>query len=897
MPTAAAEHISLQGETDDAKKGLARFWLRLLRRHLIRELLIVLAFCLFTALLTWPYVTRLRDAVADPGDPYLVAWILWWDYHATFTDPLNLFHSNVFFPYRYTLAFSEHCYGLALLFFPLFALGARPLTVHAVALFFGFALCGYGAFRLARTLTGSYGVAWVAGIVFAFVPYRFHLLSHLPYLFSPWIPLLFEALALFVYSRTRKRALWLGIAFFMTGLTTVSWFTLSLFPFVICAAVLLTRHQLWRERAFWIRGAAAVGAGSVALLPFMLPYLIVSKMYGFQRSIWEIQANSAWPIHWLSVENRNHLWHGMGAGIVDGYKFKLFPGLMPLLLSLAALLLVGPLTGRVGRPSVDLSRKNWLRRLDAIVLIVLIVSTFAVGFGDTDYIYGIFRYVTSERALAVLVVAVIARLCLAYPLLLRRGENANLIDTIRLGRRGDAFWVGVVLTIVGFCYSLGWNFFFYRILYDLLPVFRSMRIPTRGAMLAYLGLALLAGLGAQSLAELMARRQSRIGATAVYVAISALLLFEFNSAPLNFMRGDVFPDAVTLRLKETPMRGGLVVLPANAAVNHRHILRAADHGKPLVVGTSGFNPPYESEIEGLTGTGTIDIKFLELLEKIPASYLVVQTHLIAPERRADYETFLALAVDSGRLRFIRTFDNRDDLYALVKTEPEAKQEAPSPFKSDLKGWEARLNEDPVYLLGPYQPWSEAVYRFYIASYGDTPRFNEFLPDVRSVSRGVLAALPNQDALLQSNLEQFSDRWVERDRFKAIYKSTSDAEYIDRLLSNAQAPPNDAARNTLVEKLTRRELTRARALIEMVNDPQFAEREKNRAVVLLHYFGYLRRNPDDPPDNDLRGMLYWIQVLQRNYDPDKLSRAFNETGEYQQFKRGLERPELKTSNPK
>src|SRR5687767_12150818 len=107
----------------------------------LHELFIVLAFCAFTAALSWPYVNYLRDAVADPGDPYLVAWILWWDYHQTFTDPLNLFHANLFYPFRYTLAFSEHCYGIALPFFPLFALGFRPLTVHAVALFFGFVTC------------------------------------------------------------------------------------------------------------------------------------------------------------------------------------------------------------------------------------------------------------------------------------------------------------------------------------------------------------------------------------------------------------------------------------------------------------------------------------------------------------------------------------------------------------------------------------------------------------------------------------------------------------------------------------------------------------------------------------------------------------------------------------
>src|SRR5919205_150483 len=162
-----------------------------------RELCVALAFRLLTAALTWPYALRLRDAVVDEGDPYLVTWIMWWDYHQTFRDPLRLFHANAFYPLQYTLAFSEHCYGLALPFFPLYALGLRPLTVHAVALFLGFALSGYGAFRLARTLAGSEGVAWVAGIAFAFVPFRFFLMSQLVYLFAPWPPLLFEALVLF----------------------------------------------------------------------------------------------------------------------------------------------------------------------------------------------------------------------------------------------------------------------------------------------------------------------------------------------------------------------------------------------------------------------------------------------------------------------------------------------------------------------------------------------------------------------------------------------------------------------------------------------------------------------------------------------------------------------------
>src|SRR5216683_3337376 len=240
-----------QSENTQANPQSLSHATRSIGARILRELLILATFCSFTAMITWPYVLRLRDVVVDEGDPYLITWILWWDYHQTFTDPLHLFNANLFYPLKYTLAFSENSYGIALLFFPLYALGLKPLTVHAIALFFGFALSGYGAFRLGRTLTGSTAVGWIAGIVFAFVPYRFHLMSQVAYVFSPWIPLLFEALILFVRDRSIKRATWLGCAFFMSGLTTISWFNLSLVPFVLRAAILLTRYGLWGDPKFW----------------------------------------------------------------------------------------------------------------------------------------------------------------------------------------------------------------------------------------------------------------------------------------------------------------------------------------------------------------------------------------------------------------------------------------------------------------------------------------------------------------------------------------------------------------------------------------------------------------------------------------------------------------------
>ena len=309
----------------------------LARSRAARDAAVFLGFCLLTAVMTWPWASNMEDAVADTGDSYMIAWALWWDYHQTFTDPLNLFHANVFYPYRYTLAFSENDYGIALLLFPLFAAGARPLTAHSVATFLGFAFCGYGAFRLARTLTGSSGAAWVAGFVYAFIPFRFESLAHLHYLFAGWMPLLLEALVLFARVRSWRRAAWLGAAFVMNALTCVTWMVLTLAPLALTAVLLVARERtLLRERDFWLRGVVALGAAALLLLPFLLPYYRVSEMYGLKWQAWEFAANSPTPRHWLAASARLKLWAGMGEATPGGH--KLFPGLLPPLLALTALL-------------------------------------------------------------------------------------------------------------------------------------------------------------------------------------------------------------------------------------------------------------------------------------------------------------------------------------------------------------------------------------------------------------------------------------------------------------------------------------------------------------------------------------------------------------------------------
>jgi len=534
-------------------------------------------FVLLTVVMTWPWAAHVRDTSFDPGDSYLNSWILAWDYHQTFRDPLHLFDANIFFPYQYTLALSEHQWGIALLFFPAFAAGLAPLTVHGLAMLVGFAFSAFGAFRLARTLTGSTAAAWVSGIAFAFVPYRFHHLPHLAYVFAGWMPLLAEAVVLFARRTTWVRAAWLGIAFFMSGITSIHWFLLGSVPTMVLAAGFLVRENPAARRN-WLRAAATVGAASLFLVPFFLPYLRLQKLYGFERNESEVATYGARLINWVTPDWNLRLWRGMGERPPRG-EFCLFPGFL-----LIALALVG---------------------------------AFAA---------------------------------------------------VRLRARGGAS--GALFAAMGFVGSFGMATPFHRSLL-LLPPFQAIRGPIRWAMVADLGLALLAGVATAALVAAWSRGHSRTVALCIAASLSAMLLFEGRVAPLYLHRGEPDPDGLTRALAATSMKGGLWELPDQfGEPNALHVLRAADHWKPLVNGYSGFQTPLAENLHSLLAAGRPD-ELLRALEAVPVSYVTVRPRRMTPEQRGSAATLIAEGLASRRLLFIRSYPPDDHLYAVAKTEPGA----------------------------------------------------------------------------------------------------------------------------------------------------------------------------------------------------------------------------------
>ncbi|HEV2827152.1 MAG TPA: TIGR03118 family protein [Pyrinomonadaceae bacterium] len=98
----------------------------------------------------------------------------------------------------------------------------------------------------------------------------------------------------------------------------------------------------------------------------------------------------------------------------------------------------------------------------------------------------------------------------------------------------------------------------------------------------------------------------------------------------------------------------------------------------------------------------------------------------------------------------------------------------------------------------------------------------------------------------------------------------------------QLPHNLFVTDMLIRSLDAGIITRAQALRLVAESEYFRLEELNRAFVLMEYFGYLRRNPSDPPDNNLTGFNFWLDKLNSfngDYVRSEMVKAFISSKEY------------------
>jgi hypothetical protein len=195
----------------------------------------------------------------------------------------------------------------------------------------------------------------------------------------------------------------------------------------------------------------------------------------------------------------------------------------------------------------------------------------------------------------------------------------------------------------------------------------------------------------------------------------------------------------------------------------------------------------------------------------------------------------------------------------------------------------RVNTSGAFFLSTeFQKTGYLLYRMNKASFGQMPRRVEFLIDMQAIGQNVVVNATGWEEQLETNTRAVAEAWVNRTAFRNLYDSLTNAQFVDALYANAGVQPSPDERNALVAGLNSGAETRATVLRKVAENPALYEKERNPAFVLMQYFGYLHRNPDEGPDSDLSGFNFWLNKLNQ-FDGDfhraEMVRAFITAGEY------------------
>ena len=567
------------------------------------------AYLVLTLVATWPLALGLgRDVAWDLGDSVLNMWILTWDCEqilrilgGDLSRIAAFFDANIFYPAPLTLAYSDHLIAQALEILPVYALSGNPILSYNLLFLSTFVLSGLGMYLLVRELTGNATAAFVAGLIFAFAPYRWPQASHVQVLSSQWMPFAVYGLKRYFNSRRRLPLAGGSLALVLQGLSS-GYYLLYFAPFA-AAFVLweITRHRLWRDRRTWLELSCAGLFVAATTAPFLLPYAALREEWQASRPLAEVSRFSADVYSYATSFSEQRVW----GGVLQAFpkpEGELFPGLVPVLLALIGLIMWS-------RP----------RQTQAASLIprwcVWLVGALAIGHGVAAVCILVLRRVTLDAGWFVLRIGNINQLllragvALALLLLVSPPMRARCQAFVR--ERGF-FVLGLAaalwLSLGPSPRSLGRPIEIaapYRFLYENVPGFDGLRVPARFAMIVAFMLAVLAGYGAQAATRYRAGRVALVMACTVFLLEATQLPFTVNG--ITPVRGFATPEARLYRparspavyreLARQPPDTVLVELPIGQPdYDLRAMYYSTVHWRPIVNGYSGFFPPHYGQL-------------------------------------------------------------------------------------------------------------------------------------------------------------------------------------------------------------------------------------------------------------------------------------------------------------
>jgi hypothetical protein len=296
---------------------------------------VVSAFAMLALVMTYPLILRTTDHLpSDVGDPVLNTWILGWDAARMRHGFGGIWDAPNFFPYRHTLTWSDHLFGIALFTAPIQWLTGNPVLAYNVAFLLVWVFPACGMYVLVRSLTGRADAAFIAAVLYTWTPFRFAHVSHLQWLMTGWLPLGLWALHRYFRSGAWRFALTAGGCFLLQALTASYFMYFALLPFGFVSFAELRTTTVPRRRIA-AQAAVVLVLVAAAVIPVARAYTANRQQYGMRRSMTDIAEHSA---DFRDVLAASPL-APSGRLLRDGgSEHSLFPGFVTLALALAGAL-------------------------------------------------------------------------------------------------------------------------------------------------------------------------------------------------------------------------------------------------------------------------------------------------------------------------------------------------------------------------------------------------------------------------------------------------------------------------------------------------------------------------------------------------------------------------------
>jgi hypothetical protein len=204
----------------------------------------------------------------------------------------------------------------------------------------------------------------------------------------------------------------------------------------------------------------------------------------------------------------------------------------------------------------------------------------------------------------------------------------------------------------------------------------------------------------------------------------------------------------------------------------------------------------------------------------------------------------------------------------------------------------RINVSAAFFFSiEFQQTGYLVYKTYAAAFGPS-RIGSKVPLTRSefldfqrVSQGVIVGATAWKDQLDANQAAYFNEFVQRPNFRATYPDTMPhLQFVNTIDANAGNVLSTSERDQFVDDLNNGVKTRAQVLRALAQNSEFTRAHFNRAFVLMQYLGYLRRNPNDAPDNTFSGYNFWLTKLDQfngNFVNAEMVKAFVTSTEYRQ----------------